>query len=219
MVRAAGKHGAYQWSIKTQRRGRFYAQALDMEGCPIASSKTIAMHVSSVSGNGGASYPPCSPYVSEGPTTICHFEQLHLSLDDTRQCAFGPSDGDCSGHAVAGLYPWGALGTGLGTGRHVQFEWHWGRKVLFVAYDPTLGNKGIAHLGGNVPGPKSPDFTVQDGFATNDSGYPNGDHFYTPDIPGQAAGEVGGPLQIKLIDSNSSHYAQVYIEGYVYLKQ
>lgn len=90
-------------------------------------------------------------------------------------------------------------------------------KVQFVAFD---GGTGIAHLGGTMPGPGSADFSVEDGFATNESDYPNGDHFFTPDLPGAAAGEVGGPLKVNFVGGGwSEGGAELYIDGYLYLKQ
>ena len=221
-VRTAGKPGAYEWWIKTKRRGRFYAQVVDKQGCPIATSTTIRIHVGSGFAGGGTSYPPCSPYVSEGPTTICHFELLHLVLENPsgafKACVFGDANGSCKGVSRSGLYPWGAGAGGGGT--KVNIEWHGAgaRSVLFVAYYPD-SNVGIAHLSGTVPAANSPDFTVTEGFAANDSGYPNGNHFYTPDIPGQTSGEVGGPLHINFINGSFSSDAEVYIDGYLYLKQ
>jgi hypothetical protein len=63
----------------------------------------------------------------------------------------------------------------------------------------------------------SANFTITDGIAANDLGYPNGDHFYTPNIPGQQAGEVGGPLYLDF--QFHSGGSTVKIHGYLYLKQ
>lgn len=230
-VRAAGKPGSYQWSTRRPRSGKFYAKVATKPGCRIAYSKTVfgASPVFGTSpgltgGGAGGSFPPCSPYVSEGTSSICRFDLMHLSLNQIRpfvSCSFGRGEGDCPGAALTGPYPWGLSGFGFGK-RRVSFFWNWDRNsVTFVAYlgqDGTGGN-GIAHLGGVMPGPGSPEFTVRDGFAQNDRGYPNGDHFYTPDIPGQAAGEVGGPLHLNFVNGGpGDNGAEVYIYGYLYMK-
>lgn len=217
-VRAAGRPGAYQWSIKTARRGRFYARAVSKPRCRVANSRTVVAAVASVLGGGeGATYPPCSPYVSEGTTTICRFPRLHLNLVYRfgQPCSsWGDNEGRCDGYSIGGAFPWG------GGDHGVSLFWKPGpygrRAVTMVAYSPSTGDVGIAHLGGTLWGRDSPRFTIEDGFAADDRGYPNGEHFYTPDIPGQEAGEVGGPLHLDFINGHPG--ADAYIDGYLYLK-
>jgi hypothetical protein len=222
-VRSARKPGSYQWSTKTRKRGRFYARALSKQGCRVANSNTFSAPVSGVPGGGAdAGYPPCSAYVSEGTTTICRFPEIHLELDQQAAftpCRFGRGEGDCDGASNSGPFPWGNTPFGFGV-RKVKFFWDWGTKrVTFVAYEGD-GNTGIAHLGGTVPNSSSGDFTITDGFAADDRGYPNGDHFYTPNIPGQGAGEVGGPLFLNFVNGSGTDFgADVYIRGYLYLKR
>jgi hypothetical protein len=223
-LRAAGKPGAYQWATRRPRPGRFYVKVLGRPGCRSSISGTVAASpLLGSSGEDSASYPVCSPWVSQGTTTICRFPEMHLRISETtafRFCIFGHDEGNCRGHADSGPPVWGR--TAFGYNPSVQFFWNGGgrRSVTFVSYRPDYGNVGVAHIGGTVPSAGSPDFTVNDAFATDDRGYPQGNHFYTPDIPGQAAGEVGGPLRINFVNPGwESDGADVYIEGYLYLKR
>jgi hypothetical protein len=94
------------------------------------------------------------------------------------------------------------------------------RSVVMVSFwgSDREGN-GAAHLGGHIPNSSSNRFTVTDAFAQNESGYPNGDHFYTPDLPGQAPGEVGGPLDFNFKNARSGGSGEVWVSGYLYLKR
>lgn len=216
----------YQWSVETDRTGRFYAEAQKAPGCAAARSGAIGSFSigGAPGGNERTDFPPCGPYVSEGTTYICKFEQLHLDLDQEgpfNPCRFGSGSGDCPGIATNGLFPWGRS---FGGGRpKVKIFWGWngaGRNLTVVAYREDQGNTGTAHLGGTVPNAGSARFTISDGFAQNDSGYPNGDHFYTPDLPGQAAGDPGGPLAINFQNGSGTDFGAVAdIWGYLYLKR
>ena len=54
------------------------------------------------------------------------------------------------------------------------------------------------------------------GMTSEGGGATVGDHFYTPDLPGQDAGELGGPLYFDF--STGTNRNNVTIEGYLYLK-
>ena len=42
----------------------------------------------------------------------------------------------------------------------------------------------------------------------------------TPDLPGARAGEVGGPLNVNFVGGSwDEGGAEIYIDGYLYLKQ
>jgi hypothetical protein len=201
-----------------------------LQGCRVTNSASIVQAFASPSEGQAASYPVCSPYVSEDQGTICHFEQMHLVLHDEKvfvACWIARPQSDCPGVATSGPYPWGLYGRdGLGPerdNRDVRFESKWGpglrdATILFISTNPG-SDTGIAHLGGTLPAPDSPALSINDAFATDDDhGYPVGDHFYTPDIPGQRPGEVGGPLYLKFINGSLTDVAEAYIEGYLYLK-
>jgi hypothetical protein len=219
-VRARRNHGLFQWSTRTRKAGRFYAKARSRSGCRPAFSKTIRYRPAAGSGqgDGAGDYPPCSPYVSEGRSSICEFAGLRFGVLNDRTCdSFGDTSthAACHGKTDAGPYPWGV--TPAGGTPDAGFYWNWANHtVQYVAYKPGQ-SEGYAHLGGTMPGPNSANYTITDGFAQNDQGYPHGDHFYTPDLPGQAAGEVGGPLSIRV--SYSGGIYSVKIDGFLYLKQ
>ena len=208
-----------RWSLRTHKSGRFYARVGKRAGCEKALSRTIRTRPEAGGGTGGGDddkYPVCSPFVSEGPTTICKIPMLRFGIFTGRGCGgFGETQGTCSGKADEGPYPWGL--TPAGFAPDVGFDWNQNdRGVLFVAYKPGQ-REGNAFLSGTSPAPNSARFTINDGYAQGDAGYGSGDHFYTPDLPGQDAGEVGGPLYLDF--NYSSGGSTVKIHGYLYLKQ
>lgn len=215
----AGEGEQPQWAVKAGGAGTFYAVAGKTKGCAALVSAVVRVQPQGSESNGGDDYPPCGPYVSEGPTSICKFTELYAKLDQEaafKSCVFTRSSGSCPGWAKRGTYPWGAPTFSY----RVRLYWNWSNhQVQFVTFRD--GDTGMAHLGGSMPGPGSPRFSISDGFATNDDkGYPNGDHFYTPDLPGQAAGEVGGPLNVNFVGGSwDEGGAEIYISGYLYLKR
>lgn len=212
--RTAGKAGSYQWSVKTGRAGRFYAVAAATPGCAASASETIStVALRGSAADDGPDYPSCSPYVSEGSSYICKFDQMHLWVPD---CTFGDSSGSCDGKGKSGLFPWG---TERGGGEpDTQVFWTWSNhKVTIVSYRADQERIGTAFLGGTMPSSNSSRFSIYDAFAQNDRGREIGDHFYTPDLPGQEAGEVGGPLFINFINGGAGSVGHVYVHGYLYL--
>ncbi len=208
----------YQWSIRTAGQGRFYVRVAFKRGCATAASRSLALRPVGRRGGEGDSalYPACSPWISDsGGSVICHFAEMHFEVDCS---AFTASKLDCATTADSGPFPWGLNASAAKA--EGRLYWDWGdHKVLYVAYTPRQGTTGTAHLGGTMPGPGSDRFTIEDGFAQNESGYPNGDHFYTPDIPGQAAGEVGGPLRFRFVGGGTRGRSDAYVDGYLYLKR
>ena len=215
--RTRRNHGLYQWSERTRKSGRFYAKAPKRHGCASALSKAMKFAPGADRDGNGNDYPVCGPYVSEGTSSICNLKKVRFGVLNDRTCdSFGDTDthAACHGKTDEGPYPWGVTPSG-GT-PDAGFYWNWANHtVLYVAYKPGQ-SEGYAHLGGTMSAPNSPDFTITDGFAQNDQGYPNGDHFYTPNLPGQSAGEVGGPLKIDVEYSGGIYH--VAINGYLYLK-
>lgn len=220
-VRADRGPRAYQWSAKTGP-GSFYARAATVPGCAAARSGVEA---------GGAvlagiaedrsDYPECSAYVSEGPTYVCRFPEMHVALDQQSPlvaCSFSRSRGDCEGRGRTGPVPWGE--DTYGGYPKAKLFWN-GTSVTYVSYRSDQGNVGTAFLSGTVPAPGSPRFSISDAFAQNDRGVEQGDHFFTPDLPGQAAGQPGGPLYFRFVAGSGSLGldADVYIAGYLYLRR
>ncbi len=212
-ARAHRNHGLYQWSARTREAGRLYAKARQRPGCRTAFSKSIRFAPSTGGGDGGQDYPPCSPYVSEGTSTICEFKLLKFR---TRFCpSFGSTEKSCGTFEGTGPYPWGS--TPAGRSVDGGFDWNWNNHTVIYFASRAGQSQGAAHLGGTMPGPGSADYTITDAFAQNDQGYPNGDHFYTPNVPGQPAGKVGGPLHLNFIGGVSNGDVEIY--GYLYLKR
>lgn len=210
-----------QWAAKVGGTGSFYAVAVKAPGCASAQSKLIRLLPRAAELNStSADYPTCSPYLSETQVGICKLDQIYAQLDSEsfgKSCSFSRSSGSCPGTAQRGPFPWGV--TGDGQQPSVRLYWNWGNhevQLVTLRFGPT----GVAHLGGTMPGPGSNRFSVTDAFAQNEKGYPNGDHFFTPDLPGQGAGEVGGPLNVNFVAGGWSDYgADLYIDGYLYLKR
>lgn len=169
-------------------------------------------------GQGGAKgYPECTPYLSEAAAVFCRFNTMHVEFDGS--CSFTPRSGNCVGHADRGSFPWGTSGSGkdpymlvswqpLGSGDR--------RRVFFRSYGSTFDRLPSAELTGFVPGGGSGDLMVESAIAGNDQGFPNGDDYYTLNLPGRSHGQPGGPLYINW-QSHGIQRAEVTIEGYLYL--
>lgn len=215
--RAEESEDSFLWSVETRREGRFYARATATRSCAAALSRVLPA-VSPITGQGSpdSTYPPCSPYVSEGTSQICEFSELYLDLDQEgpfNPCRFGDSSGGCPG-AATGLFPWGK--TGARGKPRVQVSWRWNgtSRTLEVASEGSAGR-----LDGTIPNSGSDRFTVTTGFARNDKGGSNGDYFFTPNLPGQGPGEVGGPLKLNFKNGSGTNFgAEAWISGYLFLK-
>jgi hypothetical protein len=169
-------------------------------------------------GAGATSYLLCTPYISESGARICRFAQMHVNFYGG--CSFTPRQNNCGDHADRGLYPWGTAGDGKGP--YVSASWTPsgsgdGRTLVITSYGSVYdGKKPAAKLVGFVSGGGSGAYTVTEAIAYNDQGVPNGDRFYTPDLPGQGEGDPGGPLHIDWESNRTS--ADLTIEGYLYLR-
>lgn len=212
---------AYQWSAPVPG-GRVYARIAAAPGCGAASSATI--RVGSLPGkvaDDRGDYPECSAYVGEGSTYICRFPEMHVDLDQEApftSCSFSKNKGDCSGISLTGPTPWGVNVYG-GRSKSKLF-WN-NHTVTYVSYREDQGSIGTSFISGTVPAANSAAFSVSDAFAQNDRGVEQGEHFYTPNIPGQAAGQPGGPLYFRFVAGKGDLglAADVYISGYLYLRQ
>jgi hypothetical protein len=217
----------YMWTAKTGKTGQFYAGAAATKSCAAAlsgsvESQTPAFELQSTQ----ASYPPCGPYVSEGTSEICRFGQLYMHLGPEGSfdpCRFGPSSGNCTGKGHDAPFPWGVNYFG---GPEVRTRLFWkaedgARSLTMATYSgQSWGGDAAAYLGGHIPDSSSDRYTITDAYAQNEAGYPNGDHFYTPDLPGQAPGEVGGPLKLNFKNGSGDDFgAQSWVSGYLYLKR
>jgi hypothetical protein len=213
----AGKVGPLaeggRWQVKTTRVGDLYAVATATGRCnELISAAVDSSPLSSPSG--GSKYNQCSPFIDEAPSPICELTQVYGNLDQEgvfNPCRFGSSSGGCSGWA-SGVYPWGV--NAFGGRPRIRVSWHQDgpRRILEVATDGSAGR-----LDGWVANSGSSEFHITRGFAANAKG---GDVFYTPDLPGQRAGEVGGPLKLNFENGSGTDFgAQIWIEGFLYLKR
>ena len=206
-VRSKRLHGFSRWSLKDPGPGRFYAKARATSGCKPAVSRTIGrggFGSGFGSGSGGA-LPSCSPWVSESPASVCRFDQLHIDITD--QCkSFGASSDSCTGNGRSGPFPW------ANSIDSVVFKWSGGARRT-VEYDASRDGETVGMLHGTVPDPGSSEFSIDAAFAKGDGVR---DDFYTPDLPGQKPGELGGPLHLNF--NNGRYGADIYIEGYLYLR-
>jgi hypothetical protein len=222
--RSAAGDAGHQWSVRRTGTGLFYARAAATKGCAAGRSETIGIALPSAAPAAGerTDYPICGPYVSEGTTEVCRFDQLHLSLLPAGGpgCQyFAEASGSCGGGTTAGLFPWGE--TGFASRPGVAFVWSQAgdRRSIRLTSFGEASSVGTATIYGTVPGSGSPRLSVEDAYARSSLPYPAGDHFYTPDLPGQAAGEPGGPLAINFQAGPQGVGGQVDIIGYLYLKR
>jgi hypothetical protein len=163
----------------------------------------------------GDEYPPCGPYVSEGTTSICHFEEMKLY--ELGSCAITDDSGYCPGR-VSGLFPWGVLGSGDAPRVVLGWKQVSSEKRVSITTSEARERPTLARLDGVIFDGAPDRFTVQDGFAQNDQGDGRGDHFYTPDFRGQAAGEVGGPLKFTFKYFRGILSSECLISGYLFLR-
>lgn len=221
-TRSSDSAGGYEWSLDTQEVGRLYAVATRKPGCAPVLSVTVRSHPIGQPVNAAerTDYALCGPYTSEGFSRICRFEKLHLELREQSvgtPCRIGNASGECRGEVSAGLFPWATSGTDEGL--TVQFVWAPtadAKAIRIYVLGKAHPNTILASLTGTVPNAGSPRFSISEGYAQNEHGFPSGDYFYTPDLPGQAAGEPGGPLGINFQSKGIG--ATVDVTGYLYLR-
>jgi hypothetical protein len=163
------------------------------------------------------SYPECTPYLSETAATFCRFGTMHVEFDGS--CSFSYRTGNCAGHADKGSFPWGTSGSAKDP--YVLVFWQPagsgdGRKVVLRSYGPVYSRIPSAELTGYVPAGGSPELVVYSAIAGNDQGFPKGDEYLTPNLPGRGYGQPGGPLYINW-QAHGIQRAEVTIEGYLYL--
>lgn len=213
--RATLDEGFYRWSVDTGDSGRFYAQAVATKGCAVELTGSIeAMNVGG--GAGGSEIPACSPYTAEGPSEVCALQGLHYDLlaVGVRACEFGKSSYSCEGY-VSGPYPWGDLPSG---GRSWTF-FNWAgnpRSVVIISQLSKNQEPFLTRMECRISDPSSPRLMVDRAIVRTDTGGTT--EFFTPNLPGQAAGEPGGPLYLNF-ENGKGLGADAYINGYLYVKR
>jgi hypothetical protein len=163
--------------------------------------------------------PPCSPYTAETPSQVCALKGLHYDLlaVGTRACEFQKSNWSCEGWADGGPYPWGAAPQG---GRAWTF-FNWapreggGRSVVIISQGSKDAKPDLVRMEGHMSGPGSADLMIDRAVVKTDTGTAE---FFTPNLPGQKAGEPGGPLYLNFVNGRGLG-ADAWIDGYLYVKR
>lgn len=218
--------GAYRYSVATKESGRFYAKSGATKGCAAAQTGSVqgvgALAESGSSGN----FPLCSPYTAEGPSEICALQpsgaEWGISYDfpsrGVRACELSKSDYSCDGNGGGpppfGDSPYGGRGA-------VTMSWHPGPNGFKAVIVTTGGGSGYgsSRMEARLPGPSSADLSVDKWTVTTDTGGTT--EFFTPNLPGQKAGEPGGPLYLNFEGGKGAFDlgAEVHIKGFLYVKR
>ncbi|UJA21238.1 hypothetical protein HJD18_14130 [Thermoleophilia bacterium SCSIO 60948] len=221
--RTSRGEGPSVWYAQLDARGTLYAKTLRTKRCASAISRTTSKAGVGGGDDNGVPAPTCSPYVSEGPTTFCKLSKVSMICSGD---SISRGRGACTTQGAnlwvnAGPYPWGTgFGGDVQAGR---LDWDHGPHTLSFQTYPwqQFGGTVTSYIRGTIPGPGSADFSVADAWGQlgEGGGSERGDHFYTPNAPGQAAGEFGGPLYLdfRAGDPNPNRNT-VTIEGYLFLK-
>lgn len=215
------------WYLETNAKGSLYAKTRREAGCgsQISHSRSETGLKAGPGDNDG--YPPCSPYVSEGTSPICKLSTVGMRCGGpsfTRSSDICTTAGSASGRVWMGSFPWGLAGDGQSSSG--RLEWGPrspdssnpdGRNLAMYTFPwQSRMDNPVAYIKGTLPGPASADFHVSDAWGRGDSGANSGDHFFTPNVPGQRAGEIGGPLYLDF--QGYFNFNDVLISGYLYLK-
>jgi hypothetical protein len=218
--RTASDEGSYRYSVETTDSGDFYARVAAKKGCATARTGSVeAMQVGT--GAGASDIPTCSPYTDEGASEICNLGTLDYDFPARGHsaCAFGKDSYGCEG-TVSGVFPWGA-GWG-GESPNAVFNWapapQANQRSVVIISELGKSEAGLlTRMECRIPGPASAELTVDKAIVKTDTGI---SVFYTPDLPGQAAGEPGGPLYLNFESGKHAFGlgAEAHINGYLYVK-
>jgi len=223
--RASLDEGSYRYSVETGTTGRYYAQAPATKGCAAAQTGSVqALNLGDFAAPSGT--PVCSPYTAETPSEICTLQrggvEWGISYDfpagGTRACELTKSDYSCDGNG-GGPFPFAdAAGGGRGV---VTMRWHPGPNG-FKAIEVVTGSGsgyGSSRMDARLPGPGSADLYVDKWTVQTDTG--GTVEFFTPNLPGQKAGEPGGPLYLNFEGGKGAFDlgAEVHIKGFLYVKR
>lgn len=217
--------GDYRYAVDTDTSDRFYAVAAAVKGCAAARTGSV-LGISVAAAGGPSGTPVCSPYTAEGPSEICSLQrpgvEWGISYDfpsrGVRACDLQKSDYSCDGNG-GGPFPFGAGSTG-GRGS-VTMSWHPGPNGFKAVIVTTGGGSGYgsSRMEARLPGPSSADLSVDKWTVTTDTGATT--EFFTPNLPGQKAGEPGGPLYLNFEGGKGAFGlgAEVHIKGFLYVKR
>jgi hypothetical protein len=217
--------GRYRYSVPADDNGRYYAQAPATNGC--AAAQTGSVRAQGLGGSTAPSGTPvCSPFTPETPSELCTLQRggadWGISYDfpsaGIRACELSKSDYSCSGNGGGPF----AFGETSGGGRgSVTMSWHPrsdGWKAINVVVNGGNGY-GSSRMEARLPNPGSADLYVEKWTVPTDNG--GTAEFFTPNLPGQKAGEPGGPLYLNFEGGKGAFGlgAEVHIKGFLYVKR
>jgi hypothetical protein len=215
--------GLYRYSVETTATGSFYAQVAAKKSCAAAQTGSIeAMPIGT--GVGTSNIPVCSPYSNEGPSEICRLPMLDYNFParGTSACAFGKDSYSCEG-SVSGVFPWGVGPGGPGEVPNAVFNWapaaQPGERSVIIISELNKSEAGLlTRMECRSPGPASADLMVDRAIVKTDTGTAE---FFTPNLPGQQAGEPGGPLFLNFESGKGAFNlgAEAHINGYLYVRR
>jgi hypothetical protein len=216
--------GSYRYSAQTRDSGRFYAEAAAQKGCASAQSGSVgAMNLGSPQGSDG--YALCSPWTAETPAEVCALQpqgvawglNYELDAEGTRACELSKAEYQCHGSAY-GPYPWGTGSTGHANG--VTFGWNPlpdGEKHVYIY--TYLQGYGATLIEGRLHDAGKAELYVSKATAEGENNATV--EFFTPDLPGQKAGEPGGPLYLNFEGGKKAFGlgADAHIRGFLYVRR
>ena len=182
--------GGWQWSIYGRPNGQIYAKADAKAGCKPGRSKSVKLTPVS-----DTPAPPC-PSLALGICSIGNSINTALRLGSSNGCPnYQAPSASCDGAVVGGPAAWRSNPAG---------NVHWNgasRESLrgFAYYN------GDAFLEGSTNGFRDEAFPIRDARATT-----TGPHFCTPNLPGKAAGDRGGPLKLVFRRTGNVSYFSMY---------
>lgn len=222
--RASLDEGRYRYSVETGDTGRYYAQAPATKGC--AAARTGSVQALDLGDSAPSATPLCSPYSPENPSEICALQrsgvEWGISYDfpssGVRACELSKSDYSCDGNG-GGPFPFGD--SAYGSRGAVTMSWHPGPNGFKAVSVITGGGNGYgsSRMDARLPGPSSADLYVDKWTVPTDTG--GTAEFFTPNLPGQKAGEPGGPLYLNFEGGKGAFDlgAEVHIKGFLYVKR
>ena len=182
--------GAWQWSIYGKPDGKIHAKADPKAGCKPGSSKSIK-----VTAVGDSPAPPC-PSLALG---ICSFgsgPKTAFRLNASSGCnLFSKRSDECNPSSIGGPPAWRTISTG---------NFHWNN-------NPGVEQRGVAWYNGDaffegeMSSFRSDAVIIHDSRADKD-----GAHFCTPNLPGKAPGDRGGPLHFNFMRASNVSYYSMY---------
>ncbi|MGK2956538.1 MAG: hypothetical protein ACSLFI_12835 [Solirubrobacterales bacterium] len=190
-TRTTAYDGAWQWSIKEKPNGEIYAKSSAKMGCSAGRSKSI--RVTTVADTPA---PPC-PSLATGICSFGSSVQTAFRIQAAQGCPqFSKRADGCDVPAIGGPKAWRTLSTG---------NFHWNTNSGSVGVRGVAWYNGDAFLEGGMSNFDSNGYWITDARAEKD-----GPHFCTPNLPGKAPGERGGPLNFNFTRASNVSYFRMY---------